>query len=389
MSRALSNDRLKTLAADVLRLSHRLTRERANLPASYLKDRGLREAYEAYYLPPNLRKIQAPLRELMLHPGRVLQKDKIRILDLGCGPGTSTIGTLEFFVARERRPELEFVAVDQVAENLQVAAALFSPFQSKNKVNASLHTIRICIENILSLAEKPFDLIILSNVLNEMYARCDDRIAKRIDLLTGVNDRLLGDEGSCIIIEPALRETSRELLMVREGLLERGFRIFAPCLSSISCPALANPKDWCHEAIPWDPPDLIRELDKRTGLRKDSLKFSYLTLRKDEHALADMCGRDAFRVVSEPLPSKGKLEFYLCGSGGRKLAALLNRDRTTANDDYGSLQRGDLVNLRGLIDEGKRFRIGKDTTVTRLLPNQPCSSAEEERRGNVQPHVST
>ena len=48
------------------------------------------------------------------------------------------------------------------------------------------------------------------------------------------------------------------------------------------CPALLNPKDWCHEDIPWEAPPLIRALDKLTGLRKDALKFSYLVLRRDE-----------------------------------------------------------------------------------------------------------
>ena len=37
-------------------------------------------------------------------------------------------------------------------------------------------------------------------------------------------------------------------------------------------------------------PALVKEIDKLTGLRKDSLKFSYLVLRKDGLTLKDVCG---------------------------------------------------------------------------------------------------
>jgi ribosomal protein RSM22 (predicted rRNA methylase) len=101
---------LKIVAANVARLSRLLTGERENLPSAYLKDRGLREAYEAYFLPPNLRKIHAPLRDLARHPVKLLNKDSLRVLDLGCGPGTMLLGVLEFFAA-DKRPHLEFVAL--------------------------------------------------------------------------------------------------------------------------------------------------------------------------------------------------------------------------------------------------------------------------------------
>jgi hypothetical protein len=77
-TRTVATKELKTLAAEVVRLSHLLTRERENLPAAYLNDAGLREAYRTYFLPPNLEKVQVPLRAIALHPGRVLEKEKLR-----------------------------------------------------------------------------------------------------------------------------------------------------------------------------------------------------------------------------------------------------------------------------------------------------------------------
>ncbi len=366
MKRALSHDEMKVLAADVARLSNLLTRERESLPAAYLIDRGLREAYEAYYLPSNLRKIHTPLGELALHPGKVFEKDTLRVLDLGCGPGTAMLGVMDFFGARTKRPRLEFTAVDHVGESLRTAEELFTASKSTNRLEASLKTVRSSIEHAVHLAKTCFDLIILSNVLNEVFGPEEGRIAKRTALASEIITRLLGDEGSCIIIEPALRETSRDLLAVRDGLLARGFHLYSPCLRHADCPALANPKDWCHEDIPWDPPALIRELDELTGLRKDSLKFSYLVLRKDRLSLLDVFGENAFRVVSEPLVSKGKIEFHICGAPGRRLATLLDKDETAQNEDFRRLQRGAVVRLEGLIDDNRRYKAGKETRVRRL-----------------------
>jgi hypothetical protein len=145
--------------------------------------------------------------------------------------------------------------------------------------------------------------------------------------------------------------------------LEQGFNVYSPCLFSGKCPVLANPRDWCHEDIPWDPPALVKEIDKVTGLHKDSLKFSYLVLRKDGLSLSDVLGRNIFRVVSEPLVSKGKREFFVCGAAGRRLVTRLDKDTTPANELFGALQRGTVVHFERLIDEGKRFKVGKETAV--------------------------
>lgn len=375
--------RLHTIAANVSRLSNLLTRERGSLPHPYLKDRGLREAYSAYYLPANKRKVHLPLRELSLHPAGILLKDKLRVLDLGSGPGTAILGVMDFFHASAVQPYLEFTAVDPVIENLLDAERLFRSIKEDTGAEASLSTIKLVIGKTKSLPQGPFDIIILSNVLSELFhpvshpehvslsqtksprnrSGMTGELDYRVNLLKSLIDRTLASNGSCIIIEPALRETSRELLEVRDGLLREGLHIYSPCLIDDPCPALVNPKDWCHEDIPWEPPAVIREIDKLTGLRKDALKFSYLIVRRDNLSLRDICGNDPFRVVSEPLISKGKIEYYLCGRGGRRLAVRLDKDESTLNKIFSGLKRGNIVSFHDLIDEEKRLKTGKETIV--------------------------
>lgn len=360
----LSEDEVKGLSRDVARLSSLLTRERENLPAAYLKDKRLRQAYLLYFVPSNLAKIHVPLKELSLHPNGILSKERLRILDIGSGPGTAVLGVMEFFSKHKKRPLLQFTAIDQVGENLKDAENLFRSWQNKTGIDASLRTIKSEVERTMDrVAGDRYDIIILSNVLNELSHGDEDRIAKRTTFLKNILTRFLLYDGSCIVIDPALRETSRELLMIRDGLREEGFHIYSPCLGGGACSALTNPKDWCHEDVPWDPPEIVQEIDDHIGLRKDSLKFSYLVLRKDGLCLADIYGGNVFRVVSEPLVSKGKIEFYLCGKGGRRLIARLDKNKTLSNEAFESMKRGNVVGFEGIIDDGKRFKAEKETRV--------------------------
>jgi len=371
-----SGNKLSPLAADVVRLSRLLTRERESLPAAYLRDEGLRNAYRSYFLPANLFKVLQPLQDLACHSRQLFSRETLRILDIGAGPGTASLGMLDHFAQQKTRPRLEFLLVDQVRENLNEAEELFSAHRNKHALDASLKTIHANINTMERVVQGSFDVVILSNVLNELFVNDEQKISSRISLVARLLERYLSSSGSAIIIEPALRETSRDLFQVRDGMREHGLHIYSPCMVQEPCPALVNPRDWCHEEVPWDPPALVKELDLLTGLHKDSLKFSYLVLRKDALSLADACGPNTFRVVSEPLITKGKIEFYVCGRGGRKLVTRLDKDAMPANDPFSRLTRGTLVSFDRLADEGKRFKVGKDTVVAQGLP--PAVSADNK-----------
>lgn len=358
---------LRTLAGAVERLSRLLTRERDRLPEAYLRDRELRQAYLRYFLPVNRAKIAIPLGELAVHPAGLLAADRLRVLDLGSGPGTSVLGCIDFFRGGDRRPALEFTAVDAVAANLAEAETLFREAAAGYGAKTSLATAVRSLGAGQLRTEGVFDLIILSNVLNELFHGGPDRNRQRADLLADLLKHALSPAGSCVIIEPALRETSRDLLAVRDLLIAAGFAIYSPCLMQEGCPALAGPRDWCHEDRPWNAPHTVREIDSLVGLHKDSLKFSYVVLRKDRHSLADGLAEASFRVVSEPLVSKGKRELFLCGCGGRRLVMRQDKDASPANAAFDQLRRGDLVRFEEPADEGKRLRVAKGTAVIRAL----------------------
>ncbi len=367
---------IETLARAVGRLSRLLTVERDRLADDYLRDRGLREAYLRYFLPANRAKVGIPLGELDRHPAALLVRDTLRVLDIGSGPGTSILGVLDFFRDKAKRPALEITAVDGVKANLTEAERLFRGEAGRYGRPAKLRTIVRTIGSAADRIEDRCDLLILSNVLNELFRDQSDRLARRSDLLARMLEGSLAPDGSCVIIEPALRETSRDLLAVRDEMARAGFTVFSPCLRQGPCPALTDPKDWCHEDRPWDPPSVIREIDERIGLRKDALKFSYLVLRRDGSKLADCFPEGAFRVVSEPLVSKGKRELFLCGREGRLPAMRQDKDAAPGNALFGELRRGDVVRFENPLDGEKRLRVTKDTVVLAGQPHRDRLSPE-------------
>ncbi len=150
-----------------------------------------------------------------------------------------------------------------------------------------------------------------------------------------------------------MRETSRELLAVRDRLVEAGMFVVAPCVRQASCPALAKERDWCHDAAP----------DERRG----RVDFSYLVLRAGPEVGegAAEASDAVFRVVSDPLPEKGRLRVWGCGVRGRCELIRLDRHASAENADVDEVRRGDVMTVQGEAVAGDGLRIGENTTVVK------------------------
>src|SRR3990170_2225587 len=164
---------LKALARDVIRLSNLFTREREKLPPGYLSDEGLRRAYIHYFLPANINKIHTPLQEISLHPENILLRERLKILDLGCGPGTAILGMLEYFSSRREanHPLLDFTAVDAVQENLSETITQFTHLTRRRPIKASLITLKATVERFLTRCKdkNSYDIIVMLNLLSELF----------------------------------------------------------------------------------------------------------------------------------------------------------------------------------------------------------------------------
>ena len=293
-------------------------------PSTYDSPRHL-GAYLLWWWPQTYAKTRAAL-QLAPMPARP------RILDLGAGPAPAAIASLDALGG-------EALAVDVSALALTEARAL-----------GSLQTAQLDLAT-KDLPAGPYQLTIAANVL------CELPQARRAALVRQLS-------GVVVIIEPALRETGRALLELRDGLLASGeWKALAPCLTQKPCPALVSPKDWCTAERRWTPPRHVVQLAEATGLRADELlSFAPLVLAR-EAAAPDP---SLWRVVGVPSPESGKSRFFICNDQGRVPLVRLHKHATPANEGFASLERGDRVRLTGIEPRGDGLRVLPESVVEKI-----------------------
>lgn len=199
-----------------------------------------------------------------------------------------------------------------------------------------------------------FDLIVAAHLLNELFVgrAPADRIGLRARRVLEWARALLAPGGRIVLLEPALRETSRDLLGVRDQVLAAGLHVHAPCFFQGPCPARTSERDWCHDAAPI--PGARARVD-----------FSYLVLATD----APAAGVSAFdRVVSDPIPDKGRLRLFVCGAGGRQELVRLNRHRAPANAALDGVARGAALSIQNAERDAATVRVISETTIDAVEP---------------------
>ncbi|HXX93926.1 MAG TPA: small ribosomal subunit Rsm22 family protein, partial [Planctomycetota bacterium] len=195
-------------------------------------------------------------------------------------------------------------------------------------------------------AGEAYDLILAVNVLAETAAPLEG---------------LLTERGHLVVLEPALRTTTRRLMEWRDGLVARGYRIAAPCLGPRTCPMLEHEDLWCHMDVAWPRPATVAEIDRRLGFSKESLKYSYLVVTRKGATMADRGG--THRVVSNLHREKGKAWAWLCGSRGPLCRTeVLTRHRSEATAAFFHAERGHVLRLQA---EGASVR--SEGPVERVL----------------------
>jgi len=337
-------DELREVAAAVQRLSLGLTRDRKLAGARYLEDDRLLGAYLLFYWPVSYLQARGVLSELPRRPRSAL--------DLGSGPGPVAFASLDAGAA-------EVVAADRSARALAAARRLATEMGEPISTREWDPQRRGDLSGLAG--GRKFDLVTLGHVVNEIF-QGEGAAERRAGLLEGALD-LLAPGGSLVVIEPALRETSRELLEVRDRMVARGVAVRAPCLFRGACPALVRPTDWCHAERPVDPPPLVEEIARRAGLRKEAVKMSYLVLAPKGEGWREPPPGLTFRIVSEPLPSKGRLRYMGCGPEGRKGLALQEKDVSQRNRAFEHLLRGDVVEITTVEPRGDGLRLSQESDV--------------------------
>jgi SAM-dependent methyltransferase len=337
---------LKEVAAGVRTLSLGLTRERQLAGARYMDDPRLLGAYLLFYWPVSYAQGRQVLGEL---PSRARS-----VLDLGSGPGPLAFAALDAGAA-------EVTAADRSRPALALARELAA------EAGEALATRDWDPEKGTGLPTTGVDAVLVGHLLNELFGKGEPALGRRAALAEQAL-AALRPGGSLVLLEPALRDTSRELLKLRDVLVRRGYAVRAPCLFRGDCPALEKPSDWCHAERAWTMPPLLEQLARAASLHKEALKMSYLVLApKGEPWRPPPEGR-SFRIVSEPLEGKGRQRFMGCGPEGRMGLALQERHRTEANSVFFRLQRGDVVTVTEAEPRGDGLALNERSSVRVISP---------------------
>ena len=314
------------LLAAIAERTRRYTDERDRLAAPVPArdaDRDL-AARALFFTLADAPKIGLPIAELDAR-GLVPASDPLAVLDAGAGCGALTFGVHAALPGRR----LDVTAVDADLGALDVLGRV------ARHLPLAVRTVRADVT--AALPPGPFDLCLAGSVLNELPEDA------RLPLVEALVARTRPG-GATILLEPALRLTSRALHHLRDAIIARGIaHVFAPCTRAGDCPALAHPRDWCHEDRPFDPPPRLRGLAARLGLRQGGQKFSYLTLRAGPGTVAD----GALRIVSGALDRKGTVERIGCGTAGWVRLRELKRNKPVA---LASAHRGDLLHPDGRLE---------------------------------------
>ncbi|HEU0034789.1 MAG TPA: small ribosomal subunit Rsm22 family protein [Kofleriaceae bacterium] len=345
--RVVGRARLATpsLVAAITDRSRRYTSEREALGRPADPDGDL-AARAVFFTIADALKIAVPLDELAARDALPARRP-LRVVDLGAGCGAMTLG----LAATCPELALDVLAIDRDPRALEIARLAVQAF-------APAATIATRTADATRAELPAADLVVIGNMLNELSP------AHAIEVV-GRALAAIADDGAVIVIEPALRDTARGLHAIRDAVIARGLgHVAAPCTRhGAPCPALADPGDWCHEDRALQLSPRTAELARLTHLRDSGMKFAYLVLRRAPLDLV-AAGDRAWRIVSAPIPAKGKLEIFGCSAHGRVPLRLLKRHRSADNRALERVDRGDVVVVDDAPDDARVEIRGPVTVVT-------------------------
>ncbi len=420
---ALGNKgQVQKIAENLRALQRGLTGDRARVASGYMDEKSALQAYLLYYWPVSFYETAAVLAELAER--RTLPNIQT-VLDLGSGPGPGSFAASLFGAKRAVLVDASQAALDvasKIAEKgRQGGSSIELSALAKDLQNFSVDILsRFSSASIepsagfsagRALLEPPFDLIIASHSINELWHDEPERIERRRNMLLSLLPALR-EGGLLLIIEPSAHYTSIPLLALRDSLLEAAgsftggnFAVsdearatlavdpaaahlfcVGPCPHSGSCPMRAIGDRPCFSEWKWDAPTLVRELAEMAGLDRASLKASWVAFQKTGEKLgADFAEHPANsaapppaagpaisgRIVSEPMLNKaGRIRYIVCTENGQlsTISAPQNNPAAiragTGALDFFNLARGDLIEASGLEERGRsHFGIIPDSSL--------------------------
>ncbi len=208
------------------------------------------------------------------------------VLDIGAGTGACSWAAAEIFPDIERITCLEREkSMIDFGKNLMAKGGF--PFECE-----------WISRDITKGFDIKADLVTASYVLNEMP---DEVQEKLVSAMWNATEKML------VIIEPGTPKGFRNILKIREQLINSGANILAPCPHDNKCPLPEN--DWCHFTSRVSRTKLHKQL-KGGDVPYEDEKFCYIAAVREE------CEPCNARILRHPKIESGKITLKLCTADG-------------------------------------------------------------------------
>ena len=361
---------LNLLREEIVRQSDRFNKTREFDPSSY----GARDlsilAYGNFYTPRTFAACGFSLAEAFNYRGwRAPGKGPLRVLDLGCGSGASSLAVLFYLRNWGIENPVQLDAWDYSGKSLVFLRNIHrenSHLWQDTRITTERKDLRYLEDS--SIKER-YDLIISSYAINEWLERADQ--AHRAEVIKKAGS-WLKESGYLLLMEPAEGEVCRAQQGASSQAVENNDRLHlvAPYFNGTPCPLWkTESKYFSHEVRPCIPPPMVEQINHHLNLEIREIKFGMSILaRNPGRMLPDSSG--VLRIISPVRKRKGTLSFWGIGVAGKEIQYEWQRRNLSKEDQKNllSLQRGDIIeqiSINGKREE--RTRLEKADNIRPLF----------------------
>lgn len=364
----LDKKEISALSSSLLKLQRGLTGERKMAGGRYMSEKDTFGSYLLYYFPVSYLQIQTVIDFLGNTIEDISKKYEIGILEIGSGPAPGTTALCDRIRKFNKNAKISVSLCDTSETAMQTAKKILeSDFE-----NVCVETKKADLERNgrepFGKKTKKFDIVLMSHVLNELWKKDGDKIQKRLSFIKAQTEKL-SENGILILNEPAMLESSRNLIKIRDEILEseafRGMNLVAPCPLSGSkkCPAMLSENQTCHAEKMWKPVEPVMSLAKGAGLDRESVKMSFFVFQKTEEQ-AEPENRKTLTVVSDGMLNKsGRIRFMLCDGGKRFSLSAKKDDKHAKEIGFFGLRRYDKIRIENPEIREGNFGVAGNTEI--------------------------